>query len=123
MTHTEDCIDANDDTSVLKGKCTCKMSDHTPGKWMVNIWTSGRYTIESDNGQVCEVNLIHKPGTPKANAERIAKAVNCHDALVASIEGLLDSVDRGPYGYKTVSNETLNKLEESLQKAKAEAKS
>ena len=31
-THTEDCLDANDDTSVLKGKCICPKSEvqHMP---------------------------------------------------------------------------------------------
>jgi len=28
--HTDDCLDANDDTSVLKGKCICPKPTHAP---------------------------------------------------------------------------------------------
>lgn len=65
------------------------MTEPTKRPWSVNIWSSGRYTIESESGQVCELNLIHLPGSPKANAELIVRAVNNYEALLEAAKDLL----------------------------------
>ena len=89
--------------------------NHTPGEWSTNLWASGRITIESGNGQVCELNVIHGPGTPKGNANHIERAVNAHDDLVGALKialsWLSDSEDDGDIEVTTKIKNALKKAE------------
>lgn len=66
---------------------------HTPGKWIVNVWTTGRRTIEqmnntSSNYPICEVHQMHND-EQRANANLIAAAPEllkaCKSALLCVI--------------------------------------
>ena len=71
--HTEDCLEANDDTSVLKGKCICPKPKHTPTPKM---GTSPGY-----------VKLIAEQlGVTLETAAYIVRAVNAHEELVGLLK-------------------------------------
>ncbi len=63
---------------------------HTPGPWHVNIWTTGRRTIEAGKLVICEVHPTHNAGGIAANARLIAAAPEmlaaCRDVEHALIE-------------------------------------
>lgn len=68
--HTQDCLDANDDTSVLKGKCICPKPARAP----MPIDTDALMTILLGNGYRRE------------SADRIIRAVNAHEELVLKLK-------------------------------------
>lgn len=103
--HTEDCMDANDDTSVLKGECICPKAMHTPGPWHSQNHGKG-YMVTSER----PVQVIAKTASTleeKANARLIAAAPELKTAL--------EIVKRGyePYpGYiMTMVNQAIAKAE------------
>jgi len=65
---------------------------HTPTPWLVNVWTTGRRTIETDNRLViAEIHQTHKDKERTANAEFIVRACNCHDELLEACQYLVDA--------------------------------
>lgn len=104
--HTEDCMDANDDTSVFKGKCICVMSDaevlranidavdgprsqptHTPTPWHVNY----HEIVAANHTRPCHMSTslnMFAPGESEANAAFIVRAVNCHQELIDTLKDL-----------------------------------
>lgn len=87
--HTEDCLDANDDTSVLKGKCICPKPQHTPTPWEIEE-REGQVFIEVEQNADENQWIIAKCFGPKAddNAAFIVKAVNCHKELLSALRHL-----------------------------------
>lgn len=91
--HTEDCLDANDDTSVLKGQCICPKSvSHTPTPWFISENTlddvSTQKTIWIDDMSGNAVFALPKMGgrtyeSQMIDAAYIVKCVNAHEALLA----------------------------------------
>ena len=61
--------------------------EYTPGKWEVIKW-GGVVDIEAHNSnKKCPKLRVHIARVPdKANANRIVKAVNCHDDLVEALK-------------------------------------
>ena len=68
--------------------------EYTKGKWKADngdseLW--GVFTDLDDDGicYMCEPNgVLLRPEEAQANAERIVKAVNCHDDLVGALKEL-----------------------------------
>ena len=63
--------------------------EHTKGEWKVQLHTnkgsSGvHYDVDIKTGEYEHTNIAC--GISEANAERIVKAVNCHDDLVEALE-------------------------------------
>ena len=77
--HTEDCLDANDDTSVLKGKCICNeapeecKTGHTPTP-LDNVCIVQKY---SDSNRVLELRKEFND-----SEAFIVRSVNSHEALL-----------------------------------------
>jgi len=62
------------------------MGTATPGPWTVNVWTTGRRTVEASGGLViCEVHDTHVDTERAANAQQIAAA----PALLAACKAVL----------------------------------
>ena len=61
--------------------------EHSATPWILNIWTTGRISIESFSKNakpqhpIAEVHQMHN-NEQKANAEFIVRACNSHDALL-----------------------------------------
>ena len=95
--HTEDCLDANDDTSVLKGKCICNeapeecKTGHTPTP-LDNVCIVQKY---SDSNRVLELRKEFND-----SEAFIVRSVNSHEALldvakmVLTWTGVLTSEDK-----------------------------
>ncbi len=103
----------------------------TARPWIVNVWTTGRRTIEHyidkkfNTGHPIAEILAQHNDAHKANAALIVKAVNSHDALVEACEHARQFITNGlEYGYIQIpdkidpANETLPKLEHALALAK-----
>lgn len=105
--HTEDCLDANDDTSVEKGRCICpkppKAPQHTPMSWKHKVFDrqlgSHAFEFVEDiyNGNNFLVAQAHSP----KDAAFIVKAVNAHEELVTALRQL---TVRFPLEFKTTKN-------------------
>ena len=64
--------------------------EHTEGEWRAIDYRGGGWIVEavqSDHQVV--VAMINAHDNAKANAERIVKAVNCHDDLYEALKVLL----------------------------------
>ena len=87
--HTEDCLDANDDTSVLKGKCICNeapeecKTGHTPTP-LDNVCIVQKY---SDSNRVLELRKEFND-----SEAFIVRSVNSHDALIDALKICLDQI-------------------------------
>ena len=75
--------------------------EHTPGEWKADngdseLW--GVFTDLDDDGicYMCEPSgVLLRPGEAQANAERIVKAVNCHNDLVEALKALNKYLEAG----------------------------
>jgi hypothetical protein len=83
--HTEDCIDANDDTSVLKGVCICEYTQpltptHTPTPWKVEEYMHALIVKNAKFEDVFQIDIA----APNAdtNAAFIVRAVNAYSELL-----------------------------------------
>ncbi len=111
-THTEDCMDANDDTSVLKGRCICpKSAQHTPTPWHTEQARDGHFMIHETEGKsgVHEISLAHVK--EERNAAFIVQAVNAHNEFIQGVKLLLDNWDGGNLA------EAVNHLRVVMEKA------
>ena len=73
-----------------------KTDNATPRKWFVNVWTTGRRTIESHgNGHPIAEILPQHNDVHKDNAELIVRAVNSHDALLEACKLIASKIIGG----------------------------
>lgn len=89
--HIEDCLDANDDTSGLKGKCICKPA-HTPTPWRIRkgSWEcESGYQIASKADEDGFGNVIGY-SRMETNAAFIVRAVNSHEELIEAAQNALN---------------------------------
>lgn len=83
-THTEDCLEANDDTSVLKGPCICPKSRHE--EWLVSR-IANAYTKALARNPRCVIydniaRAIH-------DCPEIVRIVSAHDELLRAAKEFL----------------------------------
>ena len=73
------------------------MTEETKNKWTVNVWTTGRVTIEHDGGHpICEVHPQHnKEQMP--NARLMAAAPALLDACENAVKNHLPYEDESGY--------------------------
>lgn len=98
--HNEDCLDANDDTSVLKGKCICPKSQHTPTPWDYHLGRgkNPRFHIQTTAGyQIVMTPEVSQNGieasAQEANAAFIVRAVNSHEAMLSALKRMLNAYE------------------------------
>jgi len=69
---------------------------HSTGRWLVNLWTTGRRTIETENGLViAEVHTTHLAEEHKANADLLAAAPHML-AVLELVVAVLNSDGKNP---------------------------
>ena len=73
---------------IRKGRDSMRRKQkHTDTPWIVNVWSTGRRTIERENGLViAEVHTTHLQEERAGNADFIVKAVNCHDEMLEALK-------------------------------------
>ena len=72
-------------------KCGGSEEKYTKLPWVVNAWSTGRWTVETPEGLViAEIHQTHEGGARKANAKFICNAVNSHDQLVEALKGIVN---------------------------------
>lgn len=99
--HTEDCLDANDDTSALKGECICPKPTHTPTPWIV-VNGLNMPEIRANNTSIADIRFNgHNEVHGQANAAFIVRAVNSHEALLASLKELVTLIENNPTVFDT----------------------
>jgi len=72
-------------------------SKFTPGPWQVNVWTTGRRTVEGVNAPtIAEIHDTHEDVEKAANARLIAAAPDLYEAL-RELTALMEDVRTGQY--------------------------
>jgi hypothetical protein len=117
--HTEDCIDANDDTSVFAGVCICPKSQHTPGPWHRNVSPAWKYPIYADKNGIPEgKDWIHiaavLPGNPNGEADLnlITAAPELLEALKLAVTAL-----KRIRNYAQIDDSGLEEMAKAIAKA------
>ncbi len=97
----------------------------TKGKWVVSnrdgVYTEDLKCLIAD----CEGSLdglLTSPETCKANAERICKCVNSHDALVAALRELRSCFGRAFFMNGTVNLPKIHKAKDKADEVLAQTK-
>ena len=85
---------------------TWRAIDYRGGGWIVEA-------IQSDHQIV--VAMINAHDNAEANANRIVKAVNCHDDLVEALKGII----RGAHWYTEIGEKEMAVAKQTLAKVKA----
>lgn len=117
-------------TNTNKEKAMSTVADRaTPRPWSLNVWTTGRRTIEQydkdfkSGHPIAEVHAMHN-GEQEANAELIVRAVNNHVRLVFNLEQAkecIESLGRQLEQYHVPAwqyKQTLEHITNALNKAK-----
>lgn len=117
QTHTEDCMDANDDTSVFKGRCICPKPTHTPTPWTQE---KARYwKLLSEGKHFMSVSFpsgVSDELTNSANAAYIVRAVNSHEELLEALKQLANVTNQ-----KGMNRVVVNSIVDRAWKAIAKA--
>jgi hypothetical protein len=91
----------------------------TPSPWFVNVWTTGRRTVEHENGLViCEVHNTHEGN--EANANMLSASPDLFEALKIVSEQLWCYVYKDQRQSEYRANDGLIKARAALAKAKGE---
>lgn len=92
-----------------------KKAQHTTTPWFVNVWTTGRRTVEANTIVICEVHNTHEGNA--ANAEHIVRAVNCHEDLLAACINAEHALIERARDLPGVWNGSLAQLQTAISKA------
>lgn len=83
-THTEDCLDANDDTSAMKGKCICPKPAHIPTPLLED---SIQVVVSDIERGLCDSSTL-------MHFKNIVRAVNSFDAMLKALRVAEDYIGR-----------------------------